>query len=47
MNESFGDHIVNIVLQSLEFSFREVVDGAIDEFGIGHKRDFMVYTRTL
>jgi hypothetical protein len=46
-NESFGNHVVDIVLQSLEFRFGEVVDGAVDGFGIGHEGNLVVHTRAM
>jgi len=47
MNKSLGDHVVDIVLQSLEFSFGEVVDEAVDEFNVGDERDFVVNTKAM
>ena len=46
-NESFGYHIVDIILQSLKVGFGEVVNRTIDRFGVGNERDFMVDTGTM
>ena len=46
-NKSLGDHVVDIVLQGLEVGFREVVDGVVDRFDVGDKRDFVVNNRAM
>ena len=47
MDETLSDHAIDIVLQGFEFHFREIVDGSINRFGIGHERDLMINTRAM
>ena len=42
-----GNLVIDVFLEDLKLSFREIIDGAIDGLSAGDERNLMIYIRTV